>query len=105
MMVSPFQTIQQVPALGYISFCMIDDRFKIIYNHLKNENVPLALHFVKETVNQIRKASLSDCDASFVNYVLGVLMLIQVDLVFHRITEAHNKIRNVHYAITNQFLI
>lgn len=101
--VSPFQTIQQVPMMGYVSYSVLDQRFKMIYKHLNNESAPLALHFIGETIDQIIAAKACDCDINFISHVLISLLSVYSEVLNDRVHNAHNIIREMHYTIDNMF--
>jgi hypothetical protein len=100
---SPFQLIQEVPKMGYLHYCGLDDRFKLIYRHLKNEDIDLAINAVNETIVQIYLARGCDCDINFIDHTLKVLMTVLLDIYFEKIESAHNSIRDYHYNIIRMF--
>lgn len=90
--------------MGYIHYCGLDSRFKMIYKLLKNENQEIALNAIKETLIQIYEARGCDCDIKFIDYTIKILISIYVDLKTNQPTAAHNKIRDYHYNINNLFV-
>lgn len=101
---SPFKIIQEVPSMGYLHYCGLDNRFKLIYKHMKNEHIDIAIHTIKETIAQIYGARGCDCDITFIDHTMKVLMSILLDLSFNQVAAAHNKIRDYHYTISNMFV-
>lgn len=100
---SPFQIVQQVPMMGYVNYSLLDERFKLIYKHIKNESSPLALHFIGQTIDQIIEAKACDCDIDFVSRVLISLLSVYSEIVYDRVHNAHNILREMHYEINNMF--
>ena len=93
---------QKKMRITYLSDATLDCRMRGVYFKLLKNDVKLAREMVNDTIWTLNNAE-NECSDT-VKYCSPIMYKILVDLSLDRITEAHDKIRSIHYYIYNKYL-